>query len=78
MANLDSVWAFLIAQAAPAAEKVEPMSRYGWAIMIASVSSVLLLTIFCIYRVYSLPPAVAEEHLTGPLEIDTGDTKDAD
>jgi hypothetical protein len=78
MANLDSVWTVFIAQTAPIAEKIEPMSRYGWAIMIASVSSVLALTSFCIYRVYSLPPAVAEEHLTGPLEIDTGDTKDAD
>jgi hypothetical protein len=71
-------WSHLLAQAAPVAEKIEPMSSYGWAIMIASVSSVLALTIFCIYRVYTLPPAVAEEHLTGPLEIDTGDTKDAD
>ncbi|MEX2316382.1 MAG: hypothetical protein WD669_04460 [Pirellulales bacterium] len=71
-------WAYLLAQAAPAAEQVKPMSGYGWAIMIASVSSVLALTIFCIYRVYMLPPMVAEEHLTGPLEIDTGDTEDAD
>jgi hypothetical protein len=54
------------------------MNAYGWAIMIASVGSVLALTAFCVYRVYKLPPMVAEEHLTGPLEIDTGDTVDAD
>jgi hypothetical protein len=72
------LWGRLLAQAAPVTEKIEPMNGYGWAIMIASVSSVLALTIFCIYRVYMLPPMVAEEHLTGPLEIDTGDTKDAD
>jgi hypothetical protein len=78
MANLDLIWLHVLAQAAPAAEKIEPMNRFGWAIMIASVSSVLALTAFCIYRVYKLPPMVAEESLSGPLEIDTGDTNDAD
>jgi hypothetical protein len=54
------------------------MEPAGWAIMIVSVSAVLLLTGFCFYRVLSLPPQVAEEHLKGPLVIDTGDTEDAD
>jgi hypothetical protein len=51
------------------------MTPAGWAIMIVSVGSVLVLTAFCLYRVLTLPPAVAEEHLKAPLDIDTGDTK---
>jgi hypothetical protein len=54
------------------------MNFYGWTIMIASVGSVLTLTTFCIYRVMTLPPLVAEESLKGPLDIDTGDVQDAD
>ena len=54
------------------------MTPAGWAIMIVSVGCVLALTGFCLYRVLTLPPEVAEEHLKGPLTIDTGDTKDAD
>jgi len=54
------------------------MNPAGWAIMTVSVGSVLLLTSYCIYRVLTLPPHVAEDHLKGPLEIDTGDTQDAD
>jgi hypothetical protein len=46
--------------------------------MIVSISSVLSLTGFCLYRVLTLPPNVAEEHLKGPLTIDTGDTENAD
>jgi hypothetical protein len=46
--------------------------------MIVSVGSVLALTAFCLYRVMTLPPQIAEEHLKGPLEIDTGDTEQAD
>jgi hypothetical protein len=54
------------------------MTPSGWAIMIVSVGSVLTLTGFCLYRVLTLPPHVTEEHLKGPLVIDTGDTKNAD
>jgi len=54
------------------------MTPAGWAIMIVSVSSVLALVFFCMYRVLTLPPQVIEEHLKGPLTIDTGDTEDAD
>ena len=49
----------------------------GWTIMLLSVGSVLTLVTFCLVRVLSLPP-VEEEFLKGPLEIDTGDTTDAD
>ena len=48
----------------------------GWIIMLLSVGSVLTLVTFCLVRVLTLPP-VEEEHLKGPLEIDTGDTADA-
>ena len=54
------------------------MTSAGWAIMLVSVGSVLTLTVFCLYRVLTLPPQVSQEHLKAPLEIDTGDTADAD
>ncbi len=54
------------------------MTAAGWAVMIVSVGSVLTLVSFCLYRVMLLPPVDMEEHLKGPLEIDTGDTIDAD
>ena len=54
------------------------MTPAGWLIMIVSVGSVLALTAFCLYRVLTLPAHVVEEHLKGPLVIDTGDTRDAD
>ncbi len=66
----------LVAQAAPAGEVV--MTPAGWAIMIVSLTSVLLLNVFCFYRVLSLPPEAAEGHLKAPLEIDTGDLSDPD
>lgn len=50
----------------------------GWIMMLVSVGSVLGLTIFCLYRVLTLPPAEVESLNTAPLEIDTGDTRDAD
>lgn len=53
------------------------MTTAGWAVMLVSVSSVLALTVFCIYRVLNLPP-VEQEGVQGPLGIDTGDTEDAD
>lgn len=46
-------------------------------VMVISVSSVLALVAFCIYRVLSLPP-VEDEDLVGPLKVDTRDTVDAD
>ncbi|MEX2175246.1 MAG: hypothetical protein WD872_12860 [Pirellulaceae bacterium] len=53
------------------------MTTLGWIVMILSVGSVLALNAFCLYRVLTLPP-VEVDNLTSPLEIDTGDTKDAD
>ena len=53
------------------------MTAAGWAVMLISVSSVLALVTFCLFKVFSLPPADIEE-LKGPLEIDTRDTQDAD
>ncbi len=57
----------------------EPISLNlgGWMVMILSVSSVLALVIYCVYTVLSLP-SVEEEHIKGPLKIDTRDTQDAD
>jgi hypothetical protein len=54
------------------------MTTAGLTIMIVSVGSVLALTAFCMFRVLMLPPHVVEEHLKAPLDIDTGDTHDAD
>jgi hypothetical protein len=53
------------------------MTAAGWIIMIVSVGSVLTLAAFCVTRVLTLPPVDLEE-VKGPLEIDTGDTSDAD
>ena len=43
-----------------------------------SVSGVLLLTAFCMYRVLTLSPADISESMKAPLDIDTGDTQNAD
>ncbi|MCG8447991.1 MAG: hypothetical protein MI725_00230 [Pirellulales bacterium] len=53
------------------------MNPQGWTVMIISVATVLTLLSYCLYRVFTLPP-VEEESIKGPLEIDTGDTADAD
>ncbi len=54
------------------------MNPLGWIMMLSSVGSVLGLTIFCLYRVLTLPPAEIESVNTAPLEIDTRDTADPD
>ena len=46
-------------------------------VMILSVGTVVLLVSYCLWRVLSLPP-VDQEEVKGPLNIDTGDTADAD
>ncbi|REJ67776.1 MAG: hypothetical protein DWQ31_10335 [Planctomycetota bacterium] len=56
----------------------EPLSGAGWSIMLVSIGSVLTLVSFCLYKVLSLPPVDVEEHIKGPLEIDTGDTDETD
>jgi hypothetical protein len=53
------------------------MHPSGWIVMTVSVGSVLTLVGYCLFKVLMLPP-VEEEHLKGPLEIDTRDTVDAD
>lgn len=53
------------------------MTPAGWTTMLLSVGAVLTLVSYCLYRVLSLPPLDMEE-LHGPLDIDTGDTSDAD
>ena len=53
------------------------MTSAGWMIMTASVCGVLGLVSFCMYRVLSLPAAEAVD-MKAPLDIDTGDTQDAD
>jgi hypothetical protein len=55
-----------------------PLTPGGWTVMLLSVCSVLLLVSYCLIRVLTLPPPEVEEHLKGPLEIETGDVDDAD
>lgn len=52
------------------------MTLAGWTIMITSVCGVAAWCGYCVYRVLTLPPQVAEEHLQAPLKIDTGDVAD--
>jgi hypothetical protein len=54
------------------------MTVGAWVVMIVSISTVLTLVTFCLYRVLNLPPVEITEHLKGPLDIDTRDTVDAD
>ncbi len=49
------------------------LSTAGWAVMVSSIAVVIMLVVYCLYRVLSLPP-VEQEAIKGPLEIDTGDT----
>ena len=53
------------------------MSPSAIIVMTVSVASVLSLVSYCLWKVFMLPP-VEQETLKGPLEIDTGDTEDAD
>ncbi|MGC3968367.1 MAG: hypothetical protein QM775_13630 [Pirellulales bacterium] len=39
------------------------MTLAGWSVMITSVGGVTALCAYCIYRVWTLPPHDAEEHL---------------
>jgi hypothetical protein len=54
------------------------MTTAGLAIMVVSVGSVLALVGFCLFRVLTLSPEVVEDRFKAPLDIDTGDTEDAD
>lgn len=54
------------------------MTATGWFIMLISISSVIGLMTFCLYKVFTLPAAEVEEHLQSQPFIDTHDTVDAD
>ncbi len=54
------------------------MNLLGWLIMFTSVSSVLVLNIFCLYRVLTLPPVEVDSLDTAPLDIATPDLRDPD
>lgn len=49
------------------------MTAAGWGIMMTSVGGVVAWCGYCLYRVLTLPPAVVEEHMKAPLDIDSGD-----
>ncbi|MCA9238066.1 MAG: hypothetical protein KDA44_21480 [Planctomycetales bacterium] len=53
------------------------LTPQGWAMMLVSISVVLGLVSYCLYRVLTLPPVDVQD-IKGPLEIDTRDTTDAD
>ena len=67
-----SVWFALAQTTAPYA-----INARGWTVLVISVSTVLSLAGYCLYRVLTLPP-VEMEDLHGPLDIDTRDRQDAD
>ena len=54
------------------------MEPLGWIMMTLSVGTVLTLVTYCLTKVMYLPPVDVEDHLKGPLDIETGDTLDAD
>jgi len=54
------------------------MTSFGWLMMTASISSVIVLTVFCLYRVFLLPAVEVESLDVAPLEIRTPDLKDPD
>ncbi|MAT71498.1 MAG: hypothetical protein CMJ58_18475 [Planctomycetaceae bacterium] len=56
---------------------VATLTAQGWAMMLVSIGVVLSLVSYCLYRVLNLPPVDVQD-IKGPLEIDTGDTTDAD
>jgi len=58
------------------AQATAGLSTVGLVVMVVSIGAVLTLVSFCLYKVLSLPPVEVEEHVKGPLEIDTGDTDD--
>jgi hypothetical protein len=54
------------------------MAPIGWLIMVTSVSSVVGLTVFCLWRVLTLPPVEVENLDVAPLDIETPDIRDPD
>lgn len=54
------------------------MNPLGWLIMTVSITSVVGLAVFCLYRVLSLPAADVESLDIAPLDIQTPDAKNPD
>ena len=54
------------------------MTPLGWTIMVVSISAIVALTAFCLYRVLALPPVEVDDINVAPLEIQTPDTIDPD
>lgn len=54
------------------------MTTLGWIMLTVSVSSVVGLTVFCLYRVMVLPAAEVESLDVAPLEISTPDARNPD
>ena len=54
------------------------MTILGWLMMIISVGSVISLTTFCLYRVFTLSPDEVSDLDVAPLRIDTRDTQGPD
>lgn len=57
---------------------INPLTPAGWGVMLFSVATVITLLSYCLTKVFALPPVEFEEHVKGPLEIDTHDQIDAD
>jgi hypothetical protein len=53
------------------------MTSLGWLIMGVALVSVIGLTVFCLWRVFMLPPVEISD-LHAPLEIETPDLRDPD
>jgi hypothetical protein len=54
------------------------MTALGWLIMTLSLSSVIGLTAFCLYRVFTLPPVEVANLDIAPLDIQTPGQNDPD
>lgn len=54
------------------------MTGAGWFIMVVSISSVMGLLAFSLFKILNLPAIEAEENIQSQPFIDTHDTVDAD
>jgi hypothetical protein len=53
------------------------VTSLGWLIMTVSISSVIAMTVFCLWRVLTLPPVEATD-LHAPSTIEPPDLKNID
>jgi neurotransmitter:Na+ symporter, NSS family len=70
-------WLFSVITVAAVVSLLFAVLPAAWSVMIVSVTAVVVLCGYCLYRVLTLPPT-EEEHLKAPLDIETGDTVSAD